>query len=121
MKTFVLMMLALAGLAAGCTTKAKARKQALAAFEAGQAQATAQAIAKSVVIVHGEVLNHEIPWTEDLTLARALAAADYRGLRDPRNLAVLRQGRTTRINVKDLLSGRTDPPLLPGDIIEISR
>ena len=44
------------------------------------------------VLVRGDVKNQVIPWTEDLTLARAIVAADYQSVFDPRTILVIRQG-----------------------------
>ena len=73
------------------------------------------------VWVRGDVKNQIIPWTEDLTLSRAIVAADYQSVFDPRAIVVVRQGQVYRINPRDLLKGTDDPSLQPGDIIELQR
>jgi hypothetical protein len=105
---------------AGCTTKAKADAKARAAFAAGQEQATMrmQQTQTPSVTVQGTVRNPLIPWTEDLTVAKAIVAAGYFGRRDPAEILVVRKGQAFRVDPKQLLNG-TDPPLQAGDIMEI--
>src|ERR1035437_11017856 len=76
-----LCVLLLAVLLGGCVSKSKADARARAAFIAGQQQAVArmqqiQGQGPSVTI-NGEVRNRVVPWTEGLTLAKAVVAADY--------------------------------------------
>ncbi len=71
------------------------------------------------VYVLGKVANHVIPWRENLTLAEALLAARYQDMFDPRVIFLIRQGQTTRIDPKQLLKGKVDPVLLPGDVVSI--
>jgi hypothetical protein len=106
-------------LLAGCVTKSKAKAQAREAFVAGQNQALMrmQQSQPSVTMV-GEFRNPVVPWTEDLTLAKALVAADYYGRVTPHEIFLVRQGRATSIEPKALLNGQ-DVPLAPGDIIQI--
>ena len=104
----------------GCTTKSKAKAQARAAFIAGQQQALAMAQqqrATSVAVV-GPVHNPVIPWKEDLTLAKAIIAAGYSGLADPREIVIKRNGQEIRIESSQLLGGE-DVPLQAGDVVEI--
>ena|SRR5258705_2227504 len=75
----------------------------------------------AMVWIRGDVKHDVVPWTEDLTLARAIVAAEYRGLGDPHMILVIRQGQTYRINPRELLKGRDDPPLEAGDVIVIER
>ena len=106
-----------------CTSASKARRDAQAAFEAGQRQAqqAQQAQQNPVVYFRGLVRKPMVPWTEDLTLAKALLQAEYTGLWDPHLLLLTRQGETYRVDPKRLLSGQEDPPLKPGDLIEVQR
>src|ERR1039457_3365775 len=79
-----LCVLLLAVLLGGCVSKSKADARARAAFMAGQQQALVrmqQTLAPSVT-VNGEVRNRVVPWTEGMTLAKALVAADYYGAKD---------------------------------------
>lgn len=113
--------LALGLFIAGCVSKSKAQAQAREAFLAGQQQALermqAQASGPTVTFI-GEVKNRVIPWTADLTLARALIAADYYGAIDPRSIVVIRNGQQTTYDVKKLLQG-DDILLEPRDVVEI--
>lgn len=74
-----------------------------------------------VVWVRGDVKHFAVPWNEELTLARAIVAAEYTGLWDPRLITILRQGEAYKVRPRDLLAGRDDPPLEPGDTIVIDR
>src|SRR5262249_28043254 len=68
---------------AGCVSKGKAQAQARAAFIAGQQQAAMVSrqtqLQGPTVTVLGEVRNSLVPWTPDLTLAKAVLAAAYYG------------------------------------------
>jgi hypothetical protein len=106
----------------GCVTKAAAQAQARAAFLSGQQQALermqqTQSRGPSITFV-GEVKNNVIPWTADLTLARAIVAAGYFGPADPKEIVVLRDGQEMRIDPKALLNGN-DILLLPRDVVEV--
>jgi cation transport ATPase len=68
------------------------------------------------VVVLGNVQKHEVPWVEGLTLAQALATANYLGSHDPQDIIVKRNSVETEISPKDLLNGR-DMELKPGDQI----
>lgn len=104
----------------GCTTEAKAKAQAQAAFAAGQQQAMMRMQQNQVpnVIVHGAVRNPLIPWTEDLTVAKAIVAAGYYEAKDPTEIFIVRKGQAFRVDPKQLLTGN-DPPLESGDVMEI--
>jgi len=105
---------------AGCTTKAQAKAQAQAAFAAGQQQAMMRMQQTSApnVSVRGTVKNPLIPWTEDLTVAKAIVAAGYYGSKDPVEIFIVRQGQALRVDPKQLLNGN-DPPLQSGDVMDI--
>jgi len=77
----------------------------------------AQAQGPSVTI-NGEVRNHIVPWTEGLTLAGALVAADYYGAADPSLIYLVRNGRAKLVDTKQLLSG-VDLPLQAGDVVQL--
>ena len=112
---FVLIALALTG----CVTKSKAKAQAREAFVAGQNQALMRMQqSQPSVTMMGEFHNPVIPWTEDLTLARAVVAAEYFGRTTPREILVVRHGRAFSVDPKTLLNGQ-DIPLEAGDIIQI--
>jgi hypothetical protein len=71
------------------------------------------------VWVVGGVKNQLIPWTQDLTLVRALIAAEYQGPGDPGQITVIRNGQPPIIvSAQQLLSGQ-DMPLAAGDRIEV--
>jgi len=111
-------------LACGCVSKSKADTQARAAYLAGQRQALemfheAQLRGPSVTVV-GEVMNSIIPWTEDLTLAKALVVANYKGATDPREILIERAGKATSYDPKKLLSGE-DVVLQPNDVVLIKQ
>ncbi len=109
---------------AGCVTKKKAQAQARAAFVAGQQQAAlrmqqVQTLPQAPsVTVNGEVRNHIVPWTEGLTLAKALVAADYCGATDPSLIYLVRNGKASLVDAKQLVSG-ADVPLQAGDVVQI--
>ena len=114
----------LAVAAGGCVSKSKARAQARAAYLAGQQeamvrmqQAQAQGQGPSVTI-NGEVRNRIVPWTEGLTLAKALVAADYYGAAEPGLIIVVHNGIGRRYDLKQLLNG-ADLPLEPGDMVQL--
>ena len=120
-RTLVLGFLVLTLAASGCTTKSKAQAQARTAFLLGQQQALARQQQGPVVNVVGLVKNRTIPWTEDLTLDKALLAAEYQSVLTPRVIVIVRNGQQFQVNVKQLLKGREDPPLEPGDTIQIKQ
>ena len=104
----------------GCATKETSPRQADAAFQAGQQQALQQLYEARfpVVTVLGAVRNPRLDWAEDLTLAKAIVAADYHGPGDPRAIILHRGAEQFHIAPKQLLRGQ-DWLLQPGDRIEI--
>ena len=76
---------------------------------------------KPVVWIRGDVKNRAVPWDEELTLSRAIAAAEYTGLWDPHAISVVRSGQFYKVNPRDLLKQRDDPVLQPGDVVVIER
>ena len=107
--------------AAACMTSSKAKLQSQNAFLAGQLQAQQAQQQSASVSIRGEVRNRTIPWTIDLTLARAYLLADYYGFLAPREIVVIRKGVTYPINLDQFLRGLDDPALEPGDIVDIRR
>jgi hypothetical protein len=105
---------------AGCTTKANARLEAQRAYIAGQQQAMArmQQPREPIVRIDGPVRNPTLPWAEDLTLTKAIIAAEYVPAGTPTSIVVVRNGQGTQIEPNVLLQGK-DIPLLPGDIVQI--
>lgn len=101
-------------------TRAAARKQTEAAYQAGQRQALIELYERKfgVVTVLGPVRNPKLDWTEDLTLARAIVEAGYHGRTGPREIIVRRGEEETRVDPRQLLAGE-DWTLQAGDRIEI--
>jgi len=120
MRSAPTLLLLLAVAVSGCTSKSKARARAQTAFASGQQHAFSQMAEarRTSIRVVGSVQNPEIPWREDLTLARVIVAAGYLGPRDPRQIVILRQREQIRVDARDLLRGH-DWPVEPGDTIEI--
>jgi hypothetical protein len=106
----------------GCVTKSTADAKARAAFVAGQQRAMENMrqlqTQGPTVIFTGPVRNVLVPWTADLTLAKALLAADYFGKNDPSAITIRRGGEEIRVDPTKLLGG-DDVPLQPRDIIDI--
>jgi uncharacterized membrane-anchored protein len=110
-----------AGLFCGCVSKSKAQAQAQEAYLAGQNAALRQQEAQVQppgVTVIGPVQNSDVPWVEGLTLAQAIATANYLGQHDPKEIILTRQGESAKVAPKMLLNG-ADVPLEPGDTITI--
>ncbi len=105
---------------AGCTSNSNAKAQARQAFLAGQQQALARMLEARApnVTVLGPVHNPIMPWTEDLTLAKAIVAAGYYGRTDPKGIVIHRNGQDMPIDPKQLLSGE-DMLLQAGDVVEV--
>ena len=123
MKTIWFLLLPSVLATAGCASSSKAKVREQEAFLRGQQQAIAaqQQAQQPAVWFHGLIRHPRVPWTENMTLAQALVAAEYTGTLDPASIKVIRQGQTYRIDPKRLLRGLEDPPLEPGDIVEITR
>lgn len=71
------------------------------------------------IIVKGNVLHPVLPWTEEMTVSRAIVQADYIGLRNPLTISIRRNGERLFVDPARLLLGMIDPWLEPGDIIEL--
>jgi hypothetical protein len=104
----------------GCVTKSQARAQVQAAYLAGQSDAFGKMAAdlRTSVFIVGPVQKSEVPWVDGLTLAQAIATANYTGRHNPKAITITRQGEQASINPKDLLNGHV-VPLEPGDTITI--
>jgi len=112
--------LLLAVVLTGCVTKGTARREAEKAMIATQQSAmAAQANQEPAVWFRGDVRNQRVPWTEGLTLAEALVAAQYTGNWDPHRITLTRQGEVFTINPRRLLRGQDNPELEPGDLIDV--
>jgi len=70
------------------------------------------------VTVLGPVQNTQVPWVAGLTLAQAIATANYMDPHNPKEIIITRQGESAKLAPKELLNG-VDIPLEPGDVIEI--
>jgi hypothetical protein len=105
----------------GCSSAGKVREQE--AYLRGQREAVIaqQQAQEPVVWFRGPVHNPRVPWTEELTLTKALVAADYADSISPTSIKIIRQGQVYRVDIKRLLRGLEDPPLERGDVIEIGR
>ena len=105
---------------AGCTTKSGAQATAQQAYLAGQNAAfkQQQAAQFSGVTIVGPVQNPQVPWVAGLTLAQAIATANYLDSHEPGQIIITRQGETAELDPKILLNG-AQVPLEPGDMIEI--
>jgi len=141
-------LFSLVALMGGCITKSAAKAQAQAAYQAGQNQAllqmqqqqqqqrangtmqtpqqqlgsnpatpAQQEQAPSVTVV-GQVKKPVVPWTQELTVARAILASEYYAQAMPASIVLKRFGQEIRIDPKRLLNGE-DFALQPGDILEI--
>ncbi len=104
----------------GCTTKARARKDSQTAFLAGQNAALRQQLAAQAagITVVGAVQNPNVAWVSGLTLAQAVATANYSGADAPKQIIITRQGESAALDAKVLLDG-TVVPLEVGDVIEL--
>lgn len=105
--------------AVGCMTKSQADAQARKAYLAGQ-QAAYQSMqgAMTDITILGAVQKHQLPWEQGLTLAQALARADYNGAHDPELIILKRNSVETQVDPKQLLNGQ-DVSLQPGDVISV--
>src|SRR6516165_2863348 len=107
-------------LMSGCVSKKAAEERSRAAFFAGQQQAAMKAhqtqLQGPTVTVVGEVRNSLIPWTMDLTLAKAVVSAGFYGRTDPAEITIQRNGQEIECDPRRLLSGE-DVPLQPNDVI----
>jgi hypothetical protein len=117
MKTgFALLVLVLT--ITGCMTKSKSRMQAQLAFLEGQNAALKQQAGQAGVTVTGTVQNAFVPWVAGLTLAQAVATANFTGADEPQQIILTRQGERAALDAQVLLAGPA-VPLEPGDAIEL--
>jgi hypothetical protein len=118
MKTLLILLLALP--CCGCVSKSKANAEARAAFEAGQRQTLMQMqeAQRTSIRVLGPVRHPNVAWTNGLTLAGVIAAADCTFSQNPRALCIIRQRERIEVDPRVLLRGE-DVPLEPGDTVEI--
>lgn len=106
--------------ATGCASKTKARMEAQRAMLLQQNAALQKQLAANLkgVTVIGPVENQFVPWVAGLTLAQALATANYLNPNEPKEIIITRQGESATLSAQDLLSGAA-VPLEMGDVIEI--
>ena len=115
----LLVLWAVALALAGCVSKTQANARAREAFIEGQQQGMLRGqVSGNNVMVMGAVQNNQVPWTEGLTLAKALVTAGYMGPSDPKEILINRNGQQIRVDPKRLLSGE-DVPLEAHDVVEI--
>jgi hypothetical protein len=69
-------------------------------------------------MVIGAVQNPQVQWVNGMTLAQAIASANYTGTDQPKQIIITRNGETASMDASDLLNGK-DVPLQAGDIIEL--
>ena len=103
----------------GCVSKTKAKAEARAAFMAGQQQAMMARMPQptgNIVTIVGPVKTPQVPWTQNLTLAKAIVTAGYESASDPKQIMIVRNGQAVPVDPYTLLEGE-DVPLLPGDMV----
>jgi hypothetical protein len=59
-----------------------------------------------------------VPWVAGLTLAQAVATANYLDSQAPGQIIITRQGESAKLDPDVLLNG-VQVPLEPGDVIEL--
>jgi len=116
----VISFLLLTVLTNGCVSKSTARAQARTAYLAGQREALAKAAAEQrlSVLFDGPVQNHEVEWTDGLTLAQAIVNAGYNARGIPKQIVLTRGGESAQVDPKSLLRG-AEISLEPGDTVTL--
>jgi len=116
-----LLLLALA--ATGCLSRSSARLREQNAYLAGQnemlrqQQAQSDAQSPGVTIV-GPVQHPHVAWVTGLTLAQAIATANYVGPDQPKQIIITRNGQSAAMDASVLING-TDITLEIGDTVEL--
>jgi hypothetical protein len=110
-------------LTGGCTSESKAKLREKNAFLAGQNTVLQQQQAQSAaqtpgVTVIGPVQHPQVPWVTGLTLAQAIATANYVGQDAPKQIIITHNGESATLDASVLLNG-TDIPLDIGDVVEL--
>jgi magnesium-transporting ATPase (P-type) len=115
---FALVILMFALVATGCASDSRTQQQR--AYLAGQNAALQQqqALQNPSVIVVGSVQNATVPWVQGLTLAQAVATANYLGQNPPKTITIIRNGESATIDAKLLFQGAV-VPLEAGDVVEL--
>ncbi len=71
-----------------------------------------------VVMVVGAVQNPQVPWVAGLTLAQAIATANYLDSHGPKQIVITRNGESATLDAKVLFRG-APVPLEAGDVVEL--
>ena len=117
---FLLPTILLCAAMGGCASKSDARREAEKVFIEGQQRALAEQLQQQPAVwFRGDVRNQRVPWSEGLTLAQALATAQYTWSWDPRLITVTRAGEIHSVNPRRLLRGEDNPVLEPNDIVDV--
>jgi hypothetical protein len=112
----VLTSLLLIAALTGCMSRSKLQQESAQASPAEFRREASQP-AKGITVV-GPVKNPNVPWVAGLTLAQAIATAEYIGSVDPKQIIITRQGESATLDARNLLNGK-DIPLEIGDVIEL--
>lgn len=105
----------------GCATQARVKAGERDAFLAGQnAALIRQAQEMPAVTILGPVQRQTVPWVAGLTLAQAVATANYLDSKAPEKIIITRQGESATLNADVLLNGAA-VPLEPDDVVELRR
>jgi len=131
MKSVFAILLIVSVAAAGCTTNRSARLAQQNAYLAGQNEALRQQLAQQQqqaqdaaalpsVTIMGPVQNTHVPWVAGLTLAQAIATANYLDANPPTQIVITRNGESATVSPSVLYNG-PDVPLESGDIVELRR
>jgi hypothetical protein len=130
---FVSLIFVLALTVAGCASHKKKNDEDLhRAYIAGAQAARAQMLQGQAqqptlqtmptsdpqVRILGPVRNPVLPWSDGLTLARALVLAEYERNNTPTAITIYRNNQPLQIDPQTLING-ADYPLFPGDMIYI--
>jgi len=123
---FSILLLSLTAI--GCASKSEARLREQNAYLAGQNAILTQHQAQTqtqtpvdnsqCVTIVGQVQNAKIPFVTGLTLAQAIATANYTGADQPQQITITRNGETASVDVNALING-ANIPLEVGDTVEI--
>jgi hypothetical protein len=108
-------------LPSGCVTQSKSRAAAREAYLAGQNAALRQQLANQspAVTILGPVQESKVPWVAGLTLAQAVATANYLDSDPPKKIIITtRDGQSATLSGRILLTG-VDVPLEAGDTVEL--
>ncbi len=118
MKSGLIILSLILGLT-GCTTRTTARLEAQNAYLSGQNAVLRQQQAQGAgVTIKGSVQIQQVAWVAGLTLAQAVATANYLGEKAPKEIILTRQGESATLDAKILLNG-PEISLEIGDVIEL--